>query len=326
MARNYSLVVSAPSTPSITLPIVPTLVEMLFSGKSPRTIQTYRQGFERLRKFLGVHKAVDAISLLLTQSPIGARSLALAFQAHLRANGLTDATVRTRLAPLRAIVKLARSFDLVRWDLNIHCTHCSPYRDTRGPGATGYLRMLETLDGLPGTKARRDKAIVRLLFDLALRRGELVALDVDDLNLFAGTVSVHGKGRAEVVLISLPEPTLSALQGWMDARGGNAGPLFTNFDRARKGRRLTGRSVARIVAKIGRLAGLRKKVRPHGLRHAAITAALDRTDGDVRAVQRFSRHKDPKLTLIYDDNRLDLAGQVANLVARPSNYGKVSKV
>jgi integrase/recombinase XerC len=51
------------------------------------------------------------------------------------------------------------------------------------------------------------------------------------------------------------------------------------------------------------------------LRHEAITRALDRTHGDIRTVQRFSRHADPKTLLRYDDRRRDLAGDVARLVA-----------
>jgi integrase/recombinase XerC len=53
---------------------------------------------------------------------------------------------------------------------------------------------------------------------------------------------------------------------------------------------------------------------PHRIRHAAITAALDGTR-DFRSVQRFSRHRDPKVILVYDDNREDLAGGIAREVA-----------
>ncbi len=56
-------------------------------------------------------------------------------------------------------------------------------------------------------------------------------------------------------------------------------------------------------------------VRPHGLRHLAITAALDLTQGDVRAVQKFSRHRDVRVLSVYDDTRADLGGEVARLVA-----------
>jgi integrase/recombinase XerC len=91
------------------------------------------------------------------------------------------------------------------------------------------------------------------------------------------------------------------------------GPLFVNFDRAGKGHRLTGAAVYHIVGWLGAKAGL--TVRPHGLRHLAITTALDRTNGDVRAVAKFSRHQDLRTLSRYRDNRPDLAGDVAALVA-----------
>ena len=97
-------------------------------------------------------------------------------------------------------------------------------------------------------------------------------------------------------------------------RGDKPGPLFMSLDRGNRGRRLTGRSVHRIVRALGKQAGL-GTVRPHGLRHAAITEALDLTRGNVRAVQRFSRHRDLRTLTLYDDNRMDLAGEIARQVA-----------
>ena len=80
----------------------------------------------------------------------------------------------------------------------------------------------------------------------------------------------------------MPEPTQAALAAWLEARGSEPGPLFVNFDRAGKGHRLTGTAVYHIVGWLGAKAGL--TVRPQELRHLAITTALDRTNGDVRAV------------------------------------------
>ena len=68
----------------------------------------------------------------------------------------------------------------------------------------------------------------------------------------------------------------------------------------------------RLVRRLGASVGV--TARPHGLRHTAITAALDLT-GDLRAVQRFSRHRDVRVLTRYDDNRQDLGGDVARRVA-----------
>jgi len=57
------------------------------------------------------------------------------------------------------------------------------------------------------------------------------------------------------------------------------------------------------------------RTRPRGLRHYAVTRALDLTNGDLRRAQRFSRHRDPRTLLRYDDNRRGLGGEMAGLVA-----------
>jgi integrase/recombinase XerC len=211
-------------------------------------------------------------------------------------------------------VRLAATLGLVPWRLELSGLKAEPYRDTRGPGQRGFLLLLDALGKRQDPKACRDRALLRLLFDLALRRGEAVSLNLEHVDLEAGSVAVLGKGRTARQLLTLPEPTAAALRSWIEARGTDPGPLFTNFDRACKGCRLHGRSIARIIGELAIRAGL-PRVRPHGLRHAAITYALDATGGDVRRVQRYSRHRDLRTLNRYDDNRQDLAGQVARLVA-----------
>jgi integrase/recombinase XerC len=66
-----------------------------------------------------------------------------------------------------------------------------------------------------------------------------------------------------------------------------------------------------MVGALGRRAGLPRPARPHGLRHQGITRALDLFSGDVRKVQKFSRHATLETLLIYDDARRDDAGQIA---------------
>jgi integrase/recombinase XerC len=126
--------------------------------------------------------------------------------------------------------------------------------------------------------------------------------------LTGGLVWIVGKGSTEREAITLPAPTAQALSAWLKVRGTNQGPLFCNVDRARQGNgRLTGRGLHKIC----RLHGFR----PHGLRHLAITEALDLTNGDARAVKRFSRHSRIETVLIYDDNRQDLGGNIARMIA-----------
>src|SRR5262249_45118911 len=144
------------------------------------------------------------------------------------------------------------------------------YRDTRGPGVDGVRRLLGAIQG---PTAARDCALVRILYDLGLRRAEAVSLDLADVDLDAGTAQVLGKGRREKVRLSLPGPTREALSAWLAQRGTEPGPLFLALDRAHRGHSLTGSGLYAVIRELGRRAGIR--ARPHGLRHAGITRLLD---------------------------------------------------
>jgi integrase/recombinase XerC len=289
------------------------LVAAFLAGRSPQTLRAYRQDLEDLAAFLGAASIDQAARQLLAGGPGQANGVALSWRARLLERRLSPATVNRRLAALRSLVKLARTLGMVPWALEVEGVKAESYRDTRGPGADGVRRLARQLQGRSDAKGRRDLAIVRLLYDLGLRRAEVVSLDLGHLDLAAGTLAVLGKGRSQREQLTLPPATRQALAAWVQVRGPEPGALFTALDRGHRGRRLSGTGLYLVIRRLGDGAGLR--ARPHGLRHAAITAALDLTGGDVRKVQRFSRHKNLQTVLRYDDNRQDLAGDVARRLA-----------
>ena len=102
------------------------------------------------------------------------------------------------------------------------------------------------------------------------------------------------------------------MKAWLEVRGIEPGPLFYNLDRGHRRQRLTKRGIRDLVYRLGKRAGV--KSRPHGLRHAAISAALEASGGNVHAAQQFGRHADPKTTMVYYDRVRDLHGETADLV------------
>jgi integrase len=112
-------------------------------------------------------------------------------------------------------------------------------------------RLLGALEKRQDAKAARDRALLRLAFDLGLRRGELASLDLEHLDLGEGTLAVLGKGQEGRELLTLPPETVAVLHAWLEQRGRKPGPLFFNFDRAGKGQRLTSTSIYRIVRELG---------------------------------------------------------------------------
>jgi integrase/recombinase XerC len=304
----------APASP---LHSVASLVVAFLAGRNARTVEAYRQDLEAFRQFVPAPTLEAAAQTLLTAAPGDAHARALAYQAHLVERGLQATTVNRRLATLRSLVQFAGTVGRVTWALDVKNLTTQPYRDTTGPGTTAMRAMLAALHTRRDAKAQRDRAALRLLYDLGLRRGEVVALDVADVDLTAGTVAVLGKGRRQKEVLTLPAPTQAALRRWLTVRGWQPGPVFTHFDRARKGTgRLTGTSLYRMVRALGAQVGV--PVRPHGLRHTAITEACKAAQAHGIALEEvldFSRHRDVKVLMIYRDRDRNVQGTLAALVA-----------
>jgi integrase/recombinase XerC len=239
--------------------------------------------------------------------------------------GLSPATIGRRLSALRSMVKVARQIGRITWTLEVEQPKSVPYRDTRGPGLDGWRRIVAAVRSraLEGSwAAKRDLAIIRLLHDLGLRRGEVSGLDVEDVSWepAPGAVWIVGKGQSEKIKVTLNLAARAALAEWLLLRGDEPGPLFSRLDRAREGgcTRLTGASIWRLVRRWGRVCKVTHGARPHGLRHQGITRALDLSGGDVRKVQRFSRHAKLETLLRYDDARRDDAGDIARQLGEDS--------
>lgn len=144
----------------------------------------------------------------------------------------------------------------------------------------------------------RDRAILETLYSAGLRVGEMTGLDVDDVDMDAGLITVRGKGKRERLAILGPD-SLAALRGWLKVRqeitGGRApAALFLN----KNGSRLTSRSVGRLLEKYLALAGLDPRSSPHTLRHSFATHLLDH-GADIRSVQELLGHRSLSNTQIY---------------------------
>jgi integrase/recombinase XerC len=297
-------------------------IEAFLAGRAEKTKTAYASDLRAFALWLNVATPEEAIAYLLDQSAGDANALALDWKADMLEAKAASATVGRRLATLRSLTRAARMTGRITWQLDVSAPKGEAYRDTKGPGAEGVDRMLAATPGDSFVGAR-DRAIIRMLFDLALRRSEVAELTLDRIDLNAKTVSILGKGRRERQELTIPAPTLAAVRAWLKQRATRAlrsQHVFVNVDptigegKKTADERLTDRSIARIVNRAGRRAGLEKRVAPHALRHAAITTALDEGH-DPRSVMRFSRHRRLDTLMLYDDARHDTAGDIAGIVA-----------
>jgi integrase/recombinase XerC len=151
----------------------------------------------------------------------------------------------------------------------------------------------------------RDYGILRLLWDNALRREEVVNLDLEDFDRQRGKLLVLGKGRLDKEAIDLDNSVQEALSKWITCRSLLLGAQDCDaLLLSCNGRRLAGTDILRILQKYSQKAGV--KLSPHQVRHSSITAFLDVSNGDVRSAQALSRHSDLKTLMIYDDQRKNL--------------------
>lgn len=282
---------------------------------SLRTRTAYSQDLADFAAFVGTRDSKLAACTLAASGHAAANMTALRYRTHLAERQLAPATINRRLASLRSAVGMLRMAGVVSWSLEVRPVKALKYRDTRGPGVVGVRGLLLTAGG-DSLRDRRDQALIHLLFDVGLRRGEAVSLDIEHVDLGGARLHVQGKGRGgQREALTIPRPAVEALHAYLTARGyPTTGPLFVNVSRSQtRGQRLTGEGVRLALLALARKGGL-GHVRPHGLRHAAITAALD-AGRDMREVLRFSRHRDPRTLMHYDDSRRDHAGAVAAVVA-----------
>jgi len=151
----------------------------------------------------------------------------------------------------------------------------------------------------------RDRAILETLFSTGLRVSELVALDVDSINIGTGEFTVVGKGgKARTVYLS--SSAKHWLRRYLSTRKDEFVPLFLRYsgknmeegDSDGESLRLSTRSVQRMLKKYVRRAGLAIEATPHTLRHSFATGLLQE-GADLRSVQELLGHSDVSTTQIY---------------------------
>jgi integrase/recombinase XerC len=214
--------------------------------------------------------------------------------------GYAKTSVARRLASLRTFYKFAQREGLAQ---------SNPAKPLRNPRPDRKLPHFLSTDDVgkllvapPATTPMglRDRAILETTYSAGLRVSEVVGMNDGDLDLAEGLVRIRGKGRRER-LSPIGSFAAKAIQRWLKARQlsskepkAQLAPVFTN----KFGRRLTTRSVHRMLLKYLKLTGLDLRTTPHTLRHSFATHLLDR-GADIRSVQELLGHKSLVTTQIY---------------------------
>ena len=216
------------------------------------------------------------------------------YLAHLARRSLRRSSIARHLSALRSFFKY-----LMREGI----AEANPARNVATPkGAKHLPSVLQTSDvallleqpDLATPLGVRDRAWLELLYASGLRIGELVGINIDDIELRARLVKVRGKGSKERI-VPFGSKAEEALRAWMAARRSTDNhALFTNY----RGGRITARSVRRLFERYVRGAALRAGVSPHTLRHSFATHLLN-AGADLRSIQELLGHASLSTTQKY---------------------------
>ncbi len=218
------------------------------------------------------------------------------YSAWLNGKGYAASTIARRLASLRSFFRYQRRQGVVASDPAGGLRN--PRQPSRLPSLLRVDEVIRLLDAIatsepPGV---RDRAMFETLYGGGLRVGELVGLDVDDIDFDQEMVRVRGKGRRER-LCPVGRMAASWLSRWVALRRPKRPDdpaVFLN----RFGTRLTTRSVGRLLDEHLQRLGLVHDASPHTLRHSFATHLLDR-GADLRSVQELLGHRSLTSTQVY---------------------------
>jgi len=307
---NSKLSHLSPVSPSIDWDRV--LSDWLNTKRSPHTQRVYCKDIKNFLADLSTE-----LGKFLTLDRHGAYALVSRYKGDLIKKELKSATINRRLAAIKSLVSFS-----------YNCGHCdfmlesvkgeklSAYRDTTGIDPEAFKRVLGGIDR-NSLKGIRDYALLILLWSNALRRSEVSKANIGDFDPVAKTLRIYGKGRGNnSEIISLGSGTVNAIEAWLAARG-ETNPdkaLFCSVNPGYRDGRLCTQAIYTVVKERCQSAGITKTMSPHRVRHSSITAALEATGGDVRRVQKLSRHSSLNTLLIYDDNRRNHQGEITNIL------------
>jgi integrase/recombinase XerC len=258
------------------------------------TIKSYREDLTSLADYL-----TEACGRTPTPGEVTPLDLR-GYVSALHEAGYAKTSIARRLASLRTFYKFALRDGLAQ---------NNPAKPLRNPRPSRKLpHFLSTdeigrlLEAPPATEplGLRDRAILETMYSAGLRVSEAVGMNDGDMDLDEGLVRIRGKGRRER-LAPIGRFAKKALGRWLGARtlspkepADALAPVFTN----RFGRRMTTRSVHRMLLKHLQTSGLDQRTTPHTLRHSFATHLLDR-GADIRSVQELLGHKSLVTTQIY---------------------------
>jgi integrase/recombinase XerC len=261
---------------------------------SPHTLRGYLSDLEQLSTFLG-DKELTAVDHQTLRR----------FIAHLMQGEVKKSSIARKLSAIRAFFRYLNRAGLLQ--NNPARLVATPRREKRLPAvltADDALRLMESPNSEKPEDHHtvlRDRAVLETLYSTGIRASELIGMNREDIDRHGSLVRIRGKGRKERI-VPIGNKAQEAIDSYLTSppRIAETTAVFIGPS----GKRLTARTVQRILENHRKKLGLLQKASPHTLRHSFATHMLE-SGADLRAIQELLGHSSLSTTQRYTHVNLD---------------------
>ncbi len=258
---------------------------------SPHTVRGYQADLEQFLAFIGAHGPSEVDHLLLRR-----------YLAHLLGQKIGKRSIARKLSAIRAFYRyLVRTGVVTADPARLVVT---PRVEKRLPTVLTVddaERLMEAPAGDDSRVLQRDRAILETLYSTGIRASELVGMNREDVDHESRLIRIRGKGRKERI-VPIGRRALAAIDALLAS--GKDAPHEAAVFRGPSGKRLTVRTVQRILQNYRKKLGFSRAASPHTLRHSFATHLLE-SGADLRAIQELLGHASLSTTQRYTHVNLD---------------------
>jgi integrase/recombinase XerD len=266
-------------------------------GFSVNTLDAYRNDLQQLASFAGEEATKQG---LISSWENFSRQVMLSYMLNLKERNYAATTIARKVAATRSFFGFLKSEGIIKTDPTENMSSPSVGKSLPRPITISQVRqLLEQPAKLNTVEAKRDKAMLELLYASGMRISELVNLNLGDVNIDEGFVKCFGKGHKERI-VPIYEQAARSVQEYIAetrpklAHKKDGVALFLNP----RGDRLTRQGFWQKLKEYAKSAGLDAKISPHTLRHSFATHMLS-GGADLRAVQELLGHANISTTQVY---------------------------
>jgi integrase/recombinase XerC len=263
-------------------------------GYSVHTVEAYRRDLRQFADFYSEYANIVTLDVALINKT-GIRH----YLGMLSENGLEMSSITRKLAALKAFFKYLARLEVIT--SNPASLVKSPKTKKRLPIVLSEEQMIRLLDetGADSFVAVRNRAILELFYSAGIRLGEMLTLNIGDVNFNRLTIRVFGKGAKERI-IPFGKKAEKVLREYLNRRRDKFGkialdsPLFISS----QGSRIARPTIQKMVAKLLHTVSEQKHLSPHVLRHSFASHLLDR-GADLNAIRDLLGHSSLSTTQLY---------------------------